>query len=203
MASLALRRSFSTTPTSSIIHDFRPTARPNAVAALAMRLQDNMAQQREVHRTTSTTNPNFKTQYLSPSEGDKILAAQRRNRPNSPHLQIYRWQLTSVNSALQRITGLVVGGSFYIFGIAYVVSPLMGWDLSSTALAAAMGGLSWGGKIAVKFGMSWPFFFHAFNSLRHLAWDMTWGFKMTTIYRTGYASAGLSILAAAGFAIWW
>jgi succinate dehydrogenase (ubiquinone) cytochrome b560 subunit len=116
-------------------------------------------------------------------------------------LAIYKWQLTSVNSSLQRITGLGLAGGLYIFGIAYLVSPYLGWNLSSDTLAAAMASLPWAGKVAVKFGIAWPFFFHAFNSLRHLAWDMTKGFKMATVYRTGYASAGLSILAAAGLAI--
>jgi len=139
---------------------------------------------------------------MSPSEGDKILIAQRRNRPTAPHLAIYKWELTSVNSSLERITGIALGGSLYIFSIAYLASPYLGWDLSSSALAAAMAGLPWAGKIALKFGMTWPFFFHGFNSLRHLGWDMTKGFQMATVYRTGYAAAGLSILTAAGFAIW-
>ncbi len=82
---------------------------------------------------------------MSPSEGDKILIAQRRNRPTAPHLAIYKFQLTSVNSSLERITGIALGGSLYIFGIAYLASPYLGWDLSSSALAAAMAGLPWAG----------------------------------------------------------
>jgi succinate dehydrogenase (ubiquinone) cytochrome b560 subunit len=152
--------------------------------------------------TTSTTNSNVKTQLVKPSEAGEILVAQRLKRPLSPHLAIYKFQLTSVNSSLERITGLALAGGLYIFGIAYVASPYLGWDLSSGALAAAMAGLPWAGKVAVKFGMAWPFFFHGFNSLRHVAWDMAKGFKMATVYQTGYAAAGLSILAAAGFSIW-
>lgn len=75
--------------------------------------------------------------------------------------------------------------------------------MSSSALAASMAGLPWVGKFAVKFGISWPFFFHGMNSLRHVSWDLAKGFKMATVYQTGYLAAGLSILAAAGFSIFY
>lgn len=66
-----------------------------------------------------------------------------------------------------------------------------------------MSSLPWAGKAAVKFTIAWPFMFHVLNSLRHLAWDIGKGFAMKTVYQTGYLSAGLSILAAAGVAVWY
>src|SRR5689334_13301470 len=88
------------------------------------------AQTRMQTRTASTAN-------VSPSAANEILAAQRRNRPVSPHLTIYQPQVTWYLSALNRITGSTLSGVMYLFGAAYLVSPLFGWHLESASLAAA------------------------------------------------------------------
>ncbi|CAG8977064.1 hypothetical protein HYALB_00005772 [Hymenoscyphus albidus] len=156
---------------------------------------------------TSTTNPKPAVSVpptfgLAPSKGIEILAAQRRQRPVAPHLQIYKWQITSVLSSLERITGATLAGALYIFGTAYFVSPYLGWDLSSEALVAAMAGLPMAVKFAVKSVLAWPFLFHFFNSLRHLGWDLGKGFKKVVIVRTGYVAVALSFLATTGCALW-
>lgn len=110
--------------------------------------------------------------------------------------------MTSVNSSLQRITGIALSGSLYTFGVLYLASPYLGWDLSAGAMAAFMADLPLAGKLAVKFGLAWPCAFHAFNSLRHLIWDTGKGFDMKTVYRTGYASAGLATVVAVVAAVW-
>lgn len=111
--------------------------------------------------------------------------------------------MTSVNSSLQRITGVVLSGGLYLFGISYLASSYFGWGLSSESLSAAMASLPWSGKAAVKFVIAWPLMFHTFNNLRHLAWDMGKGFAMKTVCQTGYLSAGMSIIVAAGVALWY
>lgn len=88
-----------------------------------------------------TTNPPSGAPSDITSNADSILGRQRLNRPVAPHLGIYKWQITSVLSISTRITGLLVSGAFYAFGAAYVVSPYLGWDLSSAAIEAWVAGL--------------------------------------------------------------
>ncbi|EEQ29636.1 hypothetical protein McanMca71_006718 [Microsporum canis] len=160
--------------------------------------------QRHIHQTShAPATSKRQLQRITKADGNRILAAQRLKRPLSPHLAIYKWQVTSVNSSLQRITGVVLSGGLYLFGISYLASSYFGWGLSSESLSAAMASLPWSGKAAVKFVIAWPLMFHTFNNLRHLAWDMGKGFAMKTVCQTGYLSAGMSIIVAAGVALWY
>jgi hypothetical protein len=68
---------------------------------------------------------------MTPADSYQILVAQRKLRPVSPHLKIYQPQIPWILSGLNRITGCVVSGGFYLFGAAYLVSPLFGWHLDS------------------------------------------------------------------------
>ena len=87
--------------------------------------------QRRPTSSTSTTT----------SDPTKILAEQRLKRPVSPHLAIYRPQITWYASALHRITGSVASGGLYVFGAAYLIAPLFGWHLESASIAAAFGAM--------------------------------------------------------------
>lgn len=116
-------------------------------------------------------------------------------RPLSPHLQIYRWPVTMGTSILHRITG---GG--LAFG-----TVILAWWL----VAASMGGESyavfesaafhWFGRF-VLFGFTLALMFHALNGVRHLFWDMGYGFAVPTANKTGAAVYVLAILAT--IAIW-
>ena len=121
-------------------------------------------------------------------------------RPISPHLQVYRPQLTSVLSILHRLTGIF---------LALGVVPLVGW------LVAAAAGPAWfdcaqqvaGSIIGRTLLFLWTaaFFYHLLNGLRHLAWDAGWGFELSTTYRTGWLvffSAGVLTIVAWGLAYW-
>jgi len=77
------------------------------------------------------------TEKLTPADSYQILVAQRRNRPVSPHLSIYRPQITWYPSMFHRITGAMLSTGFYIFGAAYLVAPVLGWHLESASMAAA------------------------------------------------------------------
>merc|ERR1712137_753034 len=66
------------------------------------------------------------TEHASQSEAAEILAKQRVNRPVSPHLAIYKPQITWIASGLNRITGVTLSGSLYLFGIAYLIAPYTG-----------------------------------------------------------------------------
>jgi succinate dehydrogenase / fumarate reductase cytochrome b subunit len=117
----------------------------------------------------------------------------RGNRPLSPHLQIYRPQLTSVLSIFHRMTGVGLA-----LGAVLVVWWLMAAATSPGYFAVVDGLLtSWLGYL-VLLGMTWALAFHLLNGIRHLFWDMGYGFEMETVNRSGIAvmigSAVLTVL---------
>lgn len=102
------------------------------------------------------------------------------NRPLSPHLQIYRWQITSVLSILHRFTGVAL-----VFGallLAYWLTAAVYGPEAFARAQAFMG--SWFGRL-ILFGMTFALFYHLANGVRHLAWDVGWGFELVTLRRTG------------------
>ncbi|KAL9101747.1 MAG: hypothetical protein Q9163_003023 [Psora crenata] len=134
------------------------------------------------------------TTPAKPEDAYNILAKQRRNRPVSPHLSIYQAQITWYASGLNRITGSVLSGAFYLFGAAYLFSPLFGWHLESAHLAEMFGSLGPVTKGLIKFVVAMPFCFHGFNGVRHLLWDTGRLFGNITIARTGWVVVGLTVV---------
>lgn len=126
----------------------------------------------------------------------EILIAQRKNRPTSPHLTIYKPQMSWIPSMFNRITGATLSGGFYIFGAAYLVSPLLGWHLDSASMAAAFGAWPVFAKVAAKFAVAMPFTFHSFNGIRHLIWDTGRVFGNQQVINTGWVVVGVSTVSA-------
>lgn len=144
------------------------------------------------HRpATSTSQPNPDTK-----DPTQILARQRLNRPVSPHLAIYRPQITWYASMTHRITGSVLSGGLYVFASAYLVAPLFGWHLESASLAAAFGSLPVLAKFGIKLTTALPFTFHAFNGVRHLVWDLGKELTNKQVIKTGWTVVGLSVSSA-------
>ncbi|CAO2647402.1 Nn.00g083240.m01.CDS01 [Neocucurbitaria sp. VM-36] len=133
------------------------------------------------------------TEHASQAQGSEILAKQRLQRPVSPHLTIYRPQITWYASGLNRVSGLMLSGPLYIFGIAYLAAPTLGWHLETQSMVAAVAAWSATSKIALKTFFALPFFYHGINGFRHLAWDLGVGFKNQTVIRTGWTMIGLSV----------
>jgi succinate dehydrogenase (ubiquinone) cytochrome b560 subunit len=140
-----------------------------------------------IRPTSSTTNT------TDPSE---ILAQQRLKRPVSPHLTIYRPQITWYASSLHRITGSIGSGALYVFATAYLAAPLVGWHLESASIAAAFGALPLAAKFIIKLGVALPITFHSFNGVRHLIWDTGRQLTNKQVIRTGWTVVGLSSIAA-------
>ncbi|WP_370227542.1 succinate dehydrogenase, cytochrome b556 subunit [Cognatishimia sp.] len=90
----------------------------------------------------------------------------RGNRPLSPHLSIYRPQLTSVSSIMVRITGIIALGAALV-----VVAWLLAAATSASAFATVDGLLdSFVGDV-VLLGAMWSIFYHMLGRLRHVIWD--------------------------------
>ena len=116
-------------------------------------------------------------------------------RPLSPHLQVYRWQITMVMSILHRISGVIL--SVGAFGLAWWLLALAeGGEhyVRAAAVVASPFGM------LLLFGFSLALVYHLLNGLRHLLWDMGWGFEISDIYRSGWTVAVLTVAFTA--AIW-
>ena len=118
-------------------------------------------------------------------------------RPLSPHLQIYKPQLTSMLSALHRFTGIALS-----LGAPFLVWWLVAAATSDAAFATARWFFgSWLGLLMLL-GWTYAFFFHLCNGVRHLAWDTGRGFDLRATYASGWtvvaASALLTVVAFAG-----
>ena len=101
-------------------------------------------------------------------------------RPLSPHLQIYRPQITSILSILHRLTGVALAAG--AFGLAYWLAAAA-YGPESFARANVLFA-SWFGRLAL-FGMTFAFFYHFANGIRHLAWDSGIGFEMKSLRLSG------------------
>lgn len=142
------------------------------------------------------------SQNVTTGDAYAILARQRLNRPVSPHLTIYQPQISWILSALNRVTGSILSGAFYIFGFTYLISPLLGWHIESSALAESFGELHGAVKGAVKFLIALPFTFHSWNGIRHLVWDSGRDFANKSVVRSGWAVVGLTVVSSVGLAFW-
>ena len=103
-----------------------------------------------------------------------------RQRPLSPHLQIYKPQLTSLLSILHRATGVALS-----IGSVILVSWVVALSLGETAYSSySMIINSWFGKL-VLFGFTFGLFYHLSNGIRHLFWDAGYGYDLKVAYTSG------------------
>jgi succinate dehydrogenase / fumarate reductase cytochrome b subunit len=118
--------------------------------------------------------------------------ATARPRPLSPYL-IYRWRITMATSILHRATGLalVAGTLLVAWWLVAAASGPAEYDLFSAVTRSLIGQI-------VLFGFVWSLAFHLLNGIRHLAWDVGYGFAVPTANRTGVLVVALSLLAAFG-----
>ncbi len=117
----------------------------------------------------------------------------KSKRPLSPHLQVYKPQMTSMLSIMHRASGVflciaAIALAMWIIGLAY------GPDVFEASAAFYNTGF---GK-AVFSGFVAAFFYHFCNGIRHLLWDGGYGYDLPTLYRTGWivliVSAVLTII---------
>jgi len=128
-------------------------------------------------------------------EGETFDAKNARlNRPMSPHLTIYKPQLTSMLSISHRGTGLALSALLSGFAIG-----MMNTDHMYPHYLNELAHMQFGFAViyAAKFAIAFPFMFHSLNGVRHLIWDMGYGFTLRALYKSGYSVVLLSVLSAA------
>ena len=117
------------------------------------------------------------------------------SRPLSPHLTIFRPLITMVMSIVHRITG----GALY-FGMVLLAWWLIAAATGPEAFATANGFLgSWFGLL-ILFGFTWALLHHMLGGIRHLIWDMGYGYSYRA--RNGLAWATLIGSLALTFFVW-
>lgn len=111
------------------------------------------------------------------------------NRPLSPHLQIYKPQLTSVLSITHRGTGVFLTvGAFFL--TCWLLALADGPELFARLQAHLT---SWYGQILV-YAFVFSLYFHLCNGIRHLFWDVGLGLDIDVAYKTGYAVVAASVI---------
>uniref|UniRef100_A0ABD2XE63 Succinate dehydrogenase cytochrome b560 subunit, mitochondrial n=1 Tax=Trichogramma kaykai TaxID=54128 RepID=A0ABD2XE63_9HYME len=122
---------------------------------------------------------------------------KKLGRPLSPHLGIYKFQITMTLSLSHRTTGIILtsyavilgfGTLFCPGGIDTIIGAIAAWNLSPATL------------IAGKALFAYPVTFHFFNGMRHLAWDLGKYLSIKHVYSTGYTAVALSAISAIALA---
>ncbi len=112
-----------------------------------------------------------------------------RQRPLSPHLQVYRWQIQMVTSILHRATGVVLA-----FGALLIAAALLALMLGPEAWQCVTGlAGSWFG-LAFLFAWSWAFAYHLCNGIRHIVQDFGHGYRIASFVRSSWMSVIASLL---------
>ena len=101
-------------------------------------------------------------------------------RPLSPHLEVYRPQLSSVLSIMNRVTGIAIsaGTALLVWWLVAAASGPSAYQTVSAFLGSFLG-------IFVLFGWTASLMYHFFAGLRHLAWDAGYGYALPQMRITG------------------
>lgn len=118
------------------------------------------------------------------------------DRPLSPHLSIYRPQISSVLSITHRLTGIALYA-----GTLLLVSWLWAAAYSAPCFKQIHAFMSSVPGIVLLVGWTIAFFFHFINGLRHLWWDTGRGFAVKEINQSGWAVVLFTAVMTA--ATWW
>ena len=111
-------------------------------------------------------------------------------RPLSPHLQVYKPQLTSVLSIMHRATGAAL--YFAALALIYWVYTVATGHEHYHVIANVLD--HWVGKV-VLYGVLFCVYYHLANGLRHLMWDTGKGLDLKTAYTTGWLVVAFSLVA--------
>ena len=114
-----------------------------------------------------------------------------RERPLSPHLQIYRRQVQMMTSIIHRATGIVlaVGGLVVVWGLAALAGGPEAWARFTAFAGSPLGWIVWIGGV-------WSLSYHLINGVRHLLQDAGMGFAVPDFVRSSWISVAGSVLLA-------
>tara|TARA_Y100000590_G_scaffold345212_1_gene394861 strand:+ start:28 stop:414 length:387 start_codon:yes stop_codon:yes gene_type:complete len=102
------------------------------------------------------------------------------NNPLSPHLQIYRWHISSLLSITHRISGVInlMGLILIFFWLLFLSFGDNNYELFLLIINSFVGKF-------ILIGLTWSMSFHILSGIRHLAWDLGFGFEIKTANISG------------------
>jgi succinate dehydrogenase / fumarate reductase cytochrome b subunit len=113
-------------------------------------------------------------------------------RPLSPHITVYRWAYTMTLSILHRISGVAL--ALALLGlIAWLVSASLGADAYAAVLPLLTGTA---GRLLVALAVA-ALIYHFSNGLRHLAWDLGYGYERADARRSAVLVVVATLIGAA------
>ena len=109
-----------------------------------------------------------------------------KKNPTSPHLQIYRWNISSVTSIAHRLTGVVLyfsilAISWYVAYYTYQINISESADSCDCPMKKIFNFVFACASVFVTFAL----YYHFCNGIRHLFWDLGKGFEKSTAKKTG------------------
>lgn len=122
--------------------------------------------------------------------------AVKKERPLSPHLQVYKPQLTSFTSILHRACGIALSAGLLLI-VCWLVAAASGEEAYNALYEFVSGPIG----TFMLFGWSAALFYHLCNGIRHFFWDFGLLFKIENAYRAGYAVFAVAALLT--FATWY
>jgi succinate dehydrogenase / fumarate reductase cytochrome b subunit len=120
----------------------------------------------------------------------------KHDRPLSPHISIYRWPVTMVSSILHRATGIGMAFGFVVF-VGWLFDAASGPEVYAGFIDVLGSTPGW----LVLVGLSWAFFYHLANGIRHLVWDTGRGLEKEQATASAWFVIVASVVLTAIF--WW
>lgn len=110
------------------------------------------------------------------------MAGSSGKRPLSPHLTIYRPQVTSILSIFHRGSGvaMAVSGALIVWWFVAAATGSEYFAFVDGLLTSMLGDL-------IMFGSAVAFFYHFCNGIRHMWWDIGWGMELDQVTQSGMA----------------
>ena len=102
------------------------------------------------------------------------------NNPLSPHLQIYKWHISSLLSITHRIVGVI---NFFAIILVCIWTSIIIFGQSNYSIINFFLNSGFGKFLTIS--LCWTFSFHVLNELRHLLWDAGYGFDLKVAKITG------------------
>ena len=116
-------------------------------------------------------------------------------KPTSPHLQIYRWNISSLTSIMHRLTGValyfsILAIAWFIVYYTYNIGSISEKENCECLTMTIINTLFYGAIIAITFSL----YYHFCNGIRHLFWDIGKGFEKETAKTNGFLVIALSLI---------
>ena len=119
-----------------------------------------------------------------------IKRQKASGRPLSPHLAVYKKQLTWMLSGLYRVSGTIMGGTLLVGSVGFMVLPI---DFT-TFVGLMRDYLPFFIKDAIKFIIAFPMIYYVLNEIRFLGFEMAIGTDIVSVYRSGWFVLGTAIV---------